>query len=218
MGSNLLFFGNLSGSEKYTLIIYYRSPYSSKCPLFQDDNWTLIRNYPHPYKWGAGCAVQTVDCNSSSDGVLRDPRMDLCRLSCEFRAAIKMFFVYGCTTLSAVSLPNWIWTLMQLQRSKAAFKGPLGQEQCHLQRPLQTGVGPNRGGGQEGHGCELDKQYCGDSGRDLVPPSKMWKHLFDCLTLCEDVWSPEIIKQKPCRIIFANGMSLHFCYLRDSYL
>lgn len=94
MGSNLLFFWDLSGSEKYTLIIYYRSLYSSKCPLFQDDDWTLIRNYPHPYKRVVGYAVLTGDCSSASGGVSRDPSVDLCRLSCEYRAAIKMFFVY----------------------------------------------------------------------------------------------------------------------------
>lgn len=173
MGSNLLFFGNLSGSEKHTLIIYYRSPYSSKCPLFQDDNWTLIRNYPHPYKWVVGCAAQTVDCNSSSDGICRDPRMDLYRLSCEFRAAIKMFFVYGCTIF--IDVLSWLFHFQTESEpwcnSKGArqlLKGFWVRSHTTCKNPLQIGAGPNRRGGQEDHASKLDKQCCGNSGKDFV--------------------------------------------------
>lgn len=51
----------------------------------------------------------------------------------------------------------------------------------------------------------------------------MWKHLSDCWTLCENVWSQEIIKQKTPGIIFTNwslyiAVTLATCLLSHSGL
>ena len=46
---------------------------------------------------------------------------------------------------------------MQLQRSEAAVKGPLGLGNATCKSPHQTGVGSSSGGGQEDRGSKLDK-------------------------------------------------------------
>lgn len=145
MGGNPLFLWNLSWSEKCTWIIYYRSVHCSKCPLLRDDNWVLVRSFPHsPVIPGA--------VPFSTKSVPWDPKVDLHRWSRWYVTTIEKFLIVSVRTIFSKT-KHTLWGSIEMY---TLFLKPLSQEQDCLSKNVQSLVRPSNGESSADNGSKLD--------------------------------------------------------------
>lgn len=154
MGSNLLFFWNLSGSEKYTLIIYYRSLYCSKCPLsrWQLDTYRELPTSSQVRSWlcsvNHGLHLLIRWCSyRPQDGPLQ---VVMWIQGCHINVLCLLMYYRECSTSRLNLHSDPVPKAMQLLKS-------LWVRSNACKRPLQAKVRASSGGDQEDHGSKLDK-------------------------------------------------------------